>query len=102
MPKHGFEIGHPSNIPNSTTMSTNTTSAADALGQNKTTNAIPQEVRLPFSYCPFHPANSNLEPLYPLLRRRHRQAVQPRRRHRADRAEDWGPVEQGGRDWEPV
>jgi hypothetical protein len=62
MPKHGFEIGHPSNIPNSTTMSTNTTSAADALGQNKTTNAIPQEVRLPFSYCPSHPLTAPQNP----------------------------------------
>jgi hypothetical protein len=53
MPKHGFEIGHPSNIPNSTDMSANTTSAADALGQKKGTNAIPQEVRRPFSSVPF-------------------------------------------------
>ncbi|KAL5382819.1 hypothetical protein DPSP01_006374 [Paraphaeosphaeria sporulosa] len=43
MPKHGIEIGSPSNIVNSTNMSANTTSAADALGQKKGTNAIPQQ-----------------------------------------------------------
>ncbi|KAJ4353865.1 uncharacterized protein N0V89_005595 [Didymosphaeria variabile] len=43
MPKHGFEFGHSDNIPNSTNMTSNTTSAADSLGQKKDTNAIPQE-----------------------------------------------------------
>jgi hypothetical protein len=46
MPKHGFEVGHPSNMASNTGTSADTTSVADKLGANKNTNAIPQEVGL--------------------------------------------------------
>jgi hypothetical protein len=71
-------------------MTDSTTNAADKLGANKSTNAIPQEVRSPkcstvlftSSFIPLHFLYIFLltyfpEPQHHLLRRRHWKAIQP-------------------------